>query len=224
MDRRILFNRKLCILALSLLFYGSLSFAQEVGGSATNRLNQTARIGIKTGIIKWKSHLMYATTSPYVLEMPGEVWSIGLTQGSGKYNYSYTDYNSSTGDSTKTQSINFSTMEVTGRYYIGNSFNIPFGYAIYNISYPDWVYSGVTYDIEYSITQLNYGIGNEWTYDWGGYYGIDWYQTGSKLSDKITVKHKSGTETAATLAEANKTPTDIKAFAGIFVVTFGFGF
>ena len=167
---------------------------------------------------------MYATTSPYVLEMPGEVWGIGLTYGSGKYNYSYTDYNSSTGDSTKTQSINFSTMEVTGRYYIGNSFNIPFGYAIYKISYPDWVYSGVTYDIEYSITQLNYGIGNEWTYDWGGYYGIDWYQTGSKLSDKITVKHKSGTETAATLAEANKTPTDIKAFAGIIVVTFGFGF
>ena len=214
-------KKKLSLLVLASLFCGGLVFA---AGSATNRLNQTARIGIKTGIIKWKSHLMYATTSPYVLEMPGEVWGIGLTYGSGKYNYSYTDYNSSTGDSTKTQSINFSTMEVTGRYYIGNSFNIPFGYAIYKISYPDWVYSGVTYDIEYSITQLNYGIGNEWTYDWGGYYGIDWYQTGSKLSDKITVKHKSGTETAATLAEANKTPTDIKAFAGLFVVTFGLAF
>ncbi len=44
MDRRILFYRKLCILCLSFLFYGSLSFAQDVGGlaggSATNRLNR----------------------------------------------------------------------------------------------------------------------------------------------------------------------------------------
>lgn len=167
---------------------------------------------------------MYATSTPFVLEFPGEDWTFGLTYGSGKYSYSYTDYNSSTGYSTKAQNINFSTAEVTGRLYLGNSFNIPFGYASYKISYPDWVYSGATYDIDYSITQLNYGIGNEWTYDWGGYYGIDWYQGGSKLSDTITVKHKSGTETTTTLAQATKTSTDVSAFAGIFVVTFGFGF
>ena len=167
---------------------------------------------------------MYATSTPFVLEFPGEDWTFGLTYGSGKYSYSYMDYNSPTGYSTKDQNINFSTAEVTGRYYIGNSFNIPFGYASYKISYPDWVYSGVTYDIDYSITQLNYGIGNEWTYDWGGYYGIDWYQGGSKLSDTITVKHKSGTETSTTLAKATETPADIKAFAGILLITFGFGF
>ena len=167
---------------------------------------------------------MYSTSSPFVLEFPGENWTFGLTYGSGTYSYSYTDYNSSTGYTTKTQDINFSTAEVTGRLYLGNSFNIPFGYASYKISYPDWVYSGVTYDIDYSITQLNYGIGNEWTFDWGGYYGIDWYQGGSTLSDTKTIKHKSGTETATTLAQATKTSTDVSAFAGIFVVTFGFGF
>ena len=210
-------KKKLSLLVLACLFCGGLVFAAD---SASNRKDMTARLGMKSGI-----HLMYLTSSPFVLEFPSEDWTFGLTYGSGKYSYSYTNYNTATSTyTTKTQNINFSTTEVTGRYYIGNSFNIPFGYAIYKISYPDWVYSGVTYDIEYSITHLNYGIGNEWTYDWGGYYGIDWYQTGSKLSDKITVKHKSGTETAATLAEANKTPTDIKAFAGIIVVTFGFGF
>ncbi len=228
MDRRILFYRKLCILCLSFLFYGSLSFAQDVGGlaggSATNRLNQTVRIGVKTGVIKWKSHLMYSTTSPYQIELPGEVWTIGYAQGTGKYDYSYTDYSESTGYSTRSQTINFSTTEFNGRFYVGNSFNIPFAYAIYEITYPDWVYSGVSYDIEYSITQFNYGIGNEWTADWGGYFGIDWYLTGSKLSDKITVTHKSGTETSATSAAANKTATDIKAFTGMFVVTYGFGF
>ena len=46
-------------------------------------------------------------------------WTFGLTYGSGKYSYSYTDYNSATGYSTKAQNINFSTAEVTGRYYIG---------------------------------------------------------------------------------------------------------
>ena len=130
----------------------------------------------------------------------------------------------SAGYSTNSQTINFTATEFNGRYYFGNSFNIPFGYAIYKVTYPDWDYSGVTYDIEYSITQLNYGIGNEWTADWGGYFGIDWYQTGSILSEEISVTHKSGTETGATLSEANKTATEIKPFTGMFVVTYGFGF
>ena len=123
----------------------------------------------------------------------------------------------------KSMDIKFTTSELTGRYYFGNSFNIPFGYANYKISYPDWVYSGVIYDIEYSITQFNYGIGNEWTYDWGGYLGIDWYQSGFR-SDKTTITLKTGTETATTLAEAKKTSTDNKAFSGSFLITFGFGF
>ena len=212
----ILMKKILSLLVLSVFFCGGLVFAAD---SASNRKDMTVRLGMKTGI-----HLMYATSTPFVLEFPGEDWTFGLTYGSGKYSYSYKDYNAATGNSTKTQNINFSTAEVTGRYYIGNSFNIPFGYASYKISYPDWVYSGATYDIDYSITQLNYGIGNEWTYDWGGYYGIDWYQGGSKLSDTITVKLKSGTETTTTLAQATKTSTDVSAFAGIFVATFGFGF
>jgi len=211
----ILMKKILSLLVLSVFFCGDLVFAAD---SASNRKDMTLRLGMKTGI-----HLMYKTTTPLVLEFPGEDWTFGLTYGSGKYSYTYTDYNSGT-TSTKAQDIHFSTAEVTGRLYLGNSFNIPFGYASYKISYPDWVYSGVTYDIDYSITQLNYGIGNEWTFDWGGYYGIDWYQGGSKLSDTITVKLKSGTETTTTLAQATKTSTDVSAFSGIFVATFGFGF
>ena len=208
---------KISMLGLSLLLCGGLAFA---GDSVSNRKEQTVRLGQKSG-----THIMYATSTPFVLEFPGEEWTLGLTIGSGKYNYSYSDYNSSSGAySTKTQNINFSTQELTARYYIGNSFNIPFGYANYKISYPDWIYSGVTYDIDYTITQLNYGIGNEWTYDWGGYLGVDWYQGGLKLSDDVKVTHKSGTETSSTLAKATTTSTDIKAFAGVFVVTFGFGF
>jgi len=208
---------KISMLGLSLLFCGGLAFA---GDSASNRNDQTVRFGQKSG-----THLMYATTTPLVLEFPDEDWTFGLTFGSGKYNYSYTDYNSSSGAySTKTQSINFSTQEVTARYFIGNSFNIPLGFANYTISYPDWVYSGVRYDIKYSILQLNYGIGNEWTYDWGGYLGVDWYQGGSKLSDGTKVTLKSGAETSLTIAKATETSTEIKAFSGVLVMTFGFGF
>ena len=209
------------ILSFSLMFCTVNLFAQEGGESSQNRMGQTLRIGQKTA--GW--HLMYKASNPLVFELPGEVWTMGFATGSGKYDYSYTDYNSSTSSSsTKSQSINFSLSELNFRFYIGNSFNIPFGYASYKISYPGWVYSGVTYDIDYSITQLNYGIGNEWTYDWGGYLGIDWYQGGNILSKDIKVKHKSGTETSTTAAKAKETSTDIKAFEGAFVLTFGFGF
>ena len=210
-------KKKISLFGLSLIFYGGFVCA---GDSMSNRNDQTVRIGQKSG-----KHLMYFISTPLVLELPGPNWTLGLTSGSGKYNYSYTDYNSTSGmSSTKTQSINFSTQEVTARYYIGNSSNIPLGYANYKISYPDWVYSGVTYDIEYSITQLNYGIGNEWTYDWGAYLGLDWYQGGSKLSDETKVTLKSGRETSTTLQNATTTSTEIKAFAGELVLTFGFGF
>ena len=60
---------------------------------------------------------------------------------------------------------------------------------MYNIHDDNWEYSStVTYELDYSITQLNFGIGNEWTYDWGGYYGIDWFQGGTKLSEKASFK------------------------------------
>ena len=208
---------KISIFCLSLIFCGGLVFA---GDSSSNRNDQTVRLGQKSG-----KHLMYFISTPSVLELPGPNWTLGLTSGSGKYNYSYTDYNSSSGvSSTKNQDINFSTMEVTARFYIGNSFNIPLAYAYYKISYPDWIYSGVAYDIDYKITQLNYGIGNEWTYDWGGYLGMDWYQSGIKLSEKTEVRLKSGTETSTTFQKATTTSTDIKAFAGELILTFGFGF
>ena len=56
------------------------------GGSATNRLNQTARIGFESEF-KWKSHLIYSTTSPTQIEIP-EVYN-WICPGSGDYDYSY---------------------------------------------------------------------------------------------------------------------------------------
>lgn len=198
------------IMSLSILFWGSVAWS--AGESASNRKDQTVRLGMKTGI-----HLMYAVSQPYVFEIPGEDWTFGLVYGSGDLVVTST--------TTTTKDIwKFSTSELTGRYYIGNSFNIPFGIAMYNIHLDDWDYLGVDYELDYSMTQLNFGIGNEWTYDWGGYFGIDWYQGGSKISDEVTVKLKSGTETAATKSKALSQSTDIQAFGGVFVMTFGFGF
>ena len=192
----------------------AIPFFLQAADSASNRKDQTLRLGGKSGV-----HFFYATASPIVLEIPGENWSFGLATGSGVYSYT----TSSSGTS-ETLSVNTSLTEINGRYYIGNSFNIPFGYGMYKVSWDNWVYSGATYDLEYSINQLNIGIGNEWTYDWGGFLGIDWFQSGSKLSDKITVALKSGTESATTLAKAEKKGTDIPAISGAFIFTFGFGF
>ena len=206
--------KKLSILCMLILFCGSVAW----GDSASNRKDQTVRLGIKTGL-----HLMYFITTPFVVEMPGEDWTFGLVYGSGKLEISTTVTSSSSSSTTK-EIWDLSTTELTGRYYFGNSFNVPFGIAMYTVHRDDWDYGSVNYELDYSMTQLNIGIGNEWTYDWGGYLGIDWFQGGAKLSDKITVTRKSGTETATSKAKAETQSTDIQAFVGVFVMTFGFGF
>jgi len=149
--------------------------------------------------------------------------------GSGDFTTTQTS-SSYSGSSTResitvTDTWTFSTTELTGRYYIGNSFNIPFGVAMYNIHRDDWKHSdGTTWDLDYKMTQLNLGIGNEWTYDWGGYLGIDWFQGGAKLSDKVSVKQTSGSVSSTSQTSAEKESTDISAFAGVLIFTFGFGF
>ena len=213
--------RKLSILCLSILFFGSVAWAAD---SAGNRKDQTVRLGMKSGI-----HLMYLVTAPFVLEFPGEDWTIGLVYGSGKLQTTQTSttYDSSSGYSSVsiTDTWVFTTSELTGRYYIGNSFNIPFGVAMYTIHKDDWEYTdGTTWDLDYKMTQLNLGLGNEWTYDWGGYLGIDYFQGGSKLSDKVTVKQTSGTVSASSESSAEKESTDVNAFGGALIFTFGFGF
>ena len=212
--------RKLSILCLSILFCGSVAWAAD---SAGNRKDQMVRLGMKTGI-----HPFYFVTAPFVLEFPGEDWTFGLVYGSGDFTTTQTSttYTGASSSSvTVTETWEFNTSEITGRYYIGNSFNIPFGVAMYNIHRDDWKHSdGTTWDLDYTMTQLNFGIGNEWTYDWGGYLGIDWFQGGSKLSDKVSVKQTSGSVSSTSQTSAEKESTDISAFAGVLIFTFGFGF
>ena len=202
-------NFFICIVFLFLV--NSFVFAAD---SVSNRKDQMVRIGQKSGL-----HLMYLISSPFVLEFPGENLTFGFVYGSGDLKSTTTS-----GSSTVEDIWTFTTTELTGRYYLGNSFNIPFGVAIYNIHKDDWTYSNVNYELDYNMTQLNFGIGNDWTYDWGGFLAIDWYQGGVKLSDKITVTRKSGTETSATKAAAEEESTDVNAFGGALILTFGFGF
>ena len=92
--------------------------------------------------------------------------------------------------------------------------------AMYTVHQDDWDYGSVNYELDYSMTQLNIGIGNEWTYDWGGFLGIDYFQGGAKLSDKVSVKHKSGTISDTSKKGAEKESTDISGFAGALIFTF----
>ena len=209
--------RKLSILCLSILFCGSVARAAD---SAGNRKDQTVRLGIKTGI-----HLFYLISTPFVLEIPGEDVTFGLVYGSGDLQTTTSSTTSGYATQTYTDVLTFTTTELTGRYYIGNSFNIPFGVAMYNVHDDNWEYSSTAaYELDYSITQLNLGIGNEWTYDWGGYLGIDWFQGGAKLSEKASATLVSGTESPTSKAKAETTSTEVQAFAGVLIFTFGFGF
>ena len=213
--------RKLSILCLSILFCGSVAWAAD---SAGNRKDQMVRLGIKTGI-----HLFYLISAPFVLEIPGEDFTFGLVYGSGdlQATTSSTTGSSSSGYATQTYTdvLTFTTTELTGRYYIGNSFNIPFGVAMYNLHDDNWEYSSTaSYELDYSITQFNIGIGNDWTFDWGGFIAADWFQAGAKLSDKVSVKQTSGTVSSTSKTSAEKESTDVSAFSGALIVTFGFGF
>ena len=213
--------RKLSILCLSILFCGSVAWAAD---SAGNRKDQTVRLGKKSGL-----HLMYLVSAPFVLEFPGEDFTFGLVYGSGdlQATTSSTTGSSSSGYATQTHTdvLTFTTTELTGRYYIGNSFNIPFGVAMYNLHDDNWEYSSTaTYELDYTITQFNVGIGNDWTFDWGGYIAADWIQGGAKLSEKASATLVSGTESSTSKAKAETTSTEVQAFAGVFIFTFGFGF
>ena len=211
---------KLSILCLSILFCGSVAWAAD---SAGNRKDQTVRLGMKTGL-----HVFYFVSTPFVLEFPGEDWTFGLVYGSGDFTTTQTSttYTGASSSSvTVTDTWNFSTSELTGRYYIGNSFNIPFGVAMYNLHDDNWEYSSTAaYELDYSITQFNVGIGNDWTFDWGGYIAADWIQGGAKLSEKASATLVSGTESSTSKAKAETTSTEVQAFAGALIVTFGFGF
>ena len=212
--------RKLSILCLSILFCGSVAWAAD---SAGNRKDQTVRLGMKTGL-----HVFYLVSTPYVLEFPGEDWTFGLVYGSGDFTTTQTSttYTGASSSSvTVTDTWKFSTSELTGRYYIGNSFNIPFGVAMYNLHDDNWEYSSTaSYELDYSITQFNIGIGNDWTFDWGGYIAADWIQGGAKLSEKASATLVSGTESSTSKAKAETTSTEVQAFAGVLIATFGFGF
>ena len=186
--------------------------------SASNRKDQTVRLGMKTGL-----HVMYYVSSPYVLEIPGEDFTFGLAYGSSKFQASSTSRTIKSYP-TETDTWVFTTTELTFRYYLGNSFNIPFGLSVYNVHLDDWEYLNTTWELDYSTTQINLGIGNEWTYDWGGNLAIDYYQSGVRLSDKITVTQKDGAEDTASKKSAEEQSSDMSTFAGALIFTFGFGF
>jgi len=96
---------------------------------------------------------------------------------------------------------------------------------MYNIHKDDWKHTdGTTWDLDYKITQFNLGVGYDWTFDWGGFIAADWFQAGAKLSDKVSVKQTSGTVSSTSKTSAEKESTDVNAFAGAVIVTFGFGF
>ncbi len=90
---------------------------------------------------------------------------------------------------------------------------------MYNIHMDEWKFLNTTWELDYTTTQLNLGIGNEWTYDWGGYLGIDWFQGGAKLSDKVSVKQTSGSVSSTSKTGAEKESTDVSAFAGVLIFT-----
>ena len=197
----------LALLACSLPLYAA--------DSASNRSSQFIRFGTKAIAI----HSLYLRSSPMEVEFPGKNITIGVAGGRGSTEELVT---SSSGiPSFKT--VVGSTSEVNIRYYPGNSFNWLLGYGKYKRDYKDWEsLNDTTYDVKVETTQVNFGLGNEWTFDFGMYIGADWLMLGGKISDSYTATLVSGTETTRSKTYIE---TDTKWTAGgaaIFRIGFGF--
>ena len=191
--------------------------------SASNRDSQFIRFGTKAVAI----HGLYSLSQPLEVEFPGKDFTIGFVGGSGtSKTVKSTTYNSSTGKWEYTYyDWAGSTLEFNIRYYVGNSFNVLLGYGKYSVTLKDQAFTGSTvYDLTYETTQVNFGIGNEWTFDFGMYIGADWLMLGSKLSDSYTATLVSGTETTASKAYVETDTSSIGAAGGAAIFRIGFGF
>ena len=99
------------------------------------------------------------------------------------------------------------------------------GYGKYKRDFKDWKsLNDTTYDVKVETTQVNFGLGNEWTFDFGMYIGADWLMLGSKLSDSYTPTLVSGTETTASKAWVETDTSSIGAAGGAAIFRIGFGF
>ena len=188
--------------------------------SASNRSSQFIRFGTKAIAI----HGMYLWSSPMEVEFPGKNITIGVAGGSKTNEIVSSSYSYSTGEWSYTyEYVTASTSEVNIRYYPGNSFNWLLGYGKYTRDYKDWEsLNDTTYDVKVETTQVNFGLGNEWTFDFGMYIGADWLMLGGKISDSYTATLVSGTETTRSKTYIE---TDTKWTAGgaaIFRIGFGF--
>ena len=190
--------------------------------SASNRSSQFIRFGTKAIAI----HGMYLRSSPMEVEFPGKNITIGVAGGSKTTKVvSSSSYSYSTGWTYTYKTMVGSTSEVNIRYYPGNSFNWLLGYGKYKLELKDWPSEdSTTYDIAYEFTQVNFGLGNEWTFDFGMYIGADWGMRGGKLSDSLKATLKSGTETGVTKAAAEADTSITGAIDGAAILRIGFGF
>ena len=183
----------------------------QAADSASNRKDQTYRIGQKGG-----GHFLYGSSNPVLLEILVGDWMIGLGKGAGEYTKKARLCVTYEGESQDSCNSYYDTevTELNFRYYVGNSFNIPFGYSMYKYSGPKKLENYASYE----INQFNIGIGNEWTYDWGGFFGIDWLFRGLTT----TSTKKNGTEESAeTIAKEMNFGVPVN---GGFIFTYGFGF
>ena len=191
--------------------------------SASNRDSQFIRFGTKAVAI----HGLYLLSKPLEVEFPGKDFTIGFAGGSRTTKtVKSTTYNSSTGKWEYTYyDWAGSTLEFNIRSYPGNSFNWLLGYGKYSVTLKDQAFTGSTvYDLTYETTQVNLGIGNEWTFDFGMYIGADWVMRGGKLSDSLKATLKSGTETGVTKAAAEADTSITGAIGGAAIFRIGFGF
>ena len=224
--------RKLSILCLSILFFGSVAWAAD---SAGNRGDSIIMLGMApVGI-----HFATLAAPPVrVAVLLGDI-TVGIDVGSGSSSLS-----SGTAKSTAT----FTNQGLNARYFFGNSFNASLGYHMRNWTIEStstvttYTYGGSgfttstaseTFTLDAKTTVATLGIGNHWLLDWGLWIGGDWVLASTALgqTSEATLTSSTGTVSAAnsaTFKKDNENVGDlfnaISASSGFAVLTIGFAF
>lgn len=168
--------------------------------------------------------------------VPTASWQLGLRILSGTLDL--TDAVPKTdGAELKKASFGVSFVQIHGRFFPGNSFNLGLGLGQRTVSAEFDIESklanvGVEGEIKATTTVLNITIGNQWTWDSGLFLGVDWLgyalPLGSSTSGKL---EQTGTATATDdLEELQKDSEDLAKTLGetatisLFLLQLGFVF
>jgi len=205
---------------------------EERGDSERARSGKIAGVGLAIG----GGAVPIITSGFDGFWVPSESWQLGLRVLSGTLDL--TDAVPKTdGAELKKATFGVSFVQVQGRWFPGNSFNLGLGLGQRTVKAEFDIESklarvGVEGEIKATTTVLNITIGNQWMWDSGFFLGVDWLGYAMPLGSSTSGKLEQTGSAPATddLSKLQKDSEDLAKTLGetgtvsLFMLQLGFAF